>query len=391
MNFFSNKKEEAKLALVIDLGSSSVGGALIFINKNNTPPQIIFSIREPILLDKSIHFDQFLSSTLKSLDLVVSKLSTSLLGAPVKFFCVLSSPWYSSQVRIISLKKNAPFIFTSKMADDLIKKEVALFEEENIKDNPNSSSVFVIELRNMKTLLNGYATSDPLNKKAKDIQMELFVSTSSQEVLNSVENIMDKYFHQKNVKFSSFALASFSVARDMFIHQDNFSLVDIGGEITEISLVKKDAICSSSSFPLGHNFFIRELSSNLKCSIDEAKSYISLYKDKHASLELTEKLKPIIEKLKLDWLASFQEALVFLSNDISVSSTIFLTVDEDLAVFFADTIKNEQFNQYAFTESKFRVIYLGSQMLHGIAEYKKDIKHDSFITIESIYINRFLS
>jgi hypothetical protein len=390
MNFFSNKKEESEIVLVIDLGSSSIGGALFIVNKKSAP-QIIFSIREPIILEKNIDFEKFILLTSKTLEQIISKISTSGLGAPTKFFCVLSSPWYSSQIRIISLKKNTPFVFTSKMADDLIKKEVAITEEENLKNNQNTGKVSTIEIRNMKTLLNGYATTKPLNKKTKDIKIELFVSMSPQSVLNSIENIFDKHFHQKNIKFSSFALASFSVARDMFVHQDNFTLVDIGGEITEISLVKKDAICSSSSFPLGHNFFIRELASNFNCGIDEAKSYISIYKDKHASLELTEKLKPVIEKLKLDWLASFQESLVFLSNDISVSSTIFLTVDEDLAVFFADTIKNEQFNQYAFTESKFRVIYLGSQMLHGIAEYKKDIKHDSFITIESIYINRFLS
>jgi cell division ATPase FtsA len=389
MRFFSKLKEKTNLALVFDISSSSVGAAL-FVTRKENGPQIVFSVREPIKLEQNIDFDKFLSSTMNSLEIVVNKISKSGVGAPSSFFCILSSPWYSSQIRNISFKKNTPFIFTSKIADELINKEISIFEEENLKNKEKIENVSTIELKNMRTMLNGYIVNSPLNKKTKEIDMALFISVSPTSVLTSIENIIDKHFHQKNVKFSSFTLASFTVARDMFIHQDNFTIVDIGGETTELSLVKKDALYSSASFPIGYNFFIRELSLALKCSTEEARSYLSIYKDNHASDELESKLRPIIEKLKLDWLNKFQESLVFLSNDISVSSNIFMTTDEELSAFFAQTIKNEQFNQYAFTESKFRVVYLGTQMLHGIAEYKKDVKHDSFIIIESIYINNFL-
>ena len=389
MGFFTKQRSNSKLAVVFDLGSSSVGAAL-FLMRDEDGPQIIYSVRETMPLKKNVKFEEFLSGTIDALNTVAGKVSVAGLGAPKQFFCVLSSPWYSSQVRVITLKKNVPFIFTLKLADELIKKESLLFEEEYVRNMPNESKVRPIELKNMRTLLNGYATTNPLDQKTEDLEMDVFVSISPEEVLSSIEETVEKHFHLRDVRFSSFALASFTVARDMFIHQDNFSLVDIGGEITEICLVKKDALRSSISFPIGYNYFIRGVASNLKCTLDEAKSYISLYKDDHAGGSIEKKIGPVIEKLKLDWLAKFQESLVFISNDISVSSTIFMTIDEELAKFFADTIKNEQFNQYAFTESKFKVVYLGSQVFHGIAEYKKDIKHDSFITIESIYINRFL-
>ena len=389
MGFFTKSESNSKLVAVFDLGSSSIGGAL-FWKRDEEGPKIIYSIRESMPLKKNIKFEEFLSDTTSALDRVAAKLSTVGLGAPKKFFCVLSSPWYSSQVRVITLKKNVPFVFNLKLADELIKKENALFEEEYVRSMPNESKVRSIELKNMRILLNGYATTNPLDQKTEDLEMDVFVSISPEEVLSNIENAIERHFNTKDVRFASFALASFTVARDMFIHQDNFSLVDIGGEITEICSVRKDALRSSISYPLGYNYFIRGVASAFNCSLDEAKSYISLYKDDHSGGTKEKKLAAVIEKLKLDWLARFQESLVFLSNDISVSSTIFMTIDEELAAFFADTIKNEQFNQYAFTESKFRVVYLGSQMLHGIAEYKKDIKHDSFITIESIYINRFL-
>ena len=129
MSIFGGTKHKEELALVFDIGSSSVGGALFIMQKNNVP-QIIFSIREPIVLEKEISFDRFLNLAMQSLLMVASKISTQGLGAPKKIFCVLSSPWYASQTRAIVLKKNAPFIFNSKLADSLIEKEIKLFEDE---------------------------------------------------------------------------------------------------------------------------------------------------------------------------------------------------------------------------------------------------------------------
>jgi hypothetical protein len=134
---------------------------------------------------------------------------------------------------------------------------------------------------------------------------------------------------------------------------------------------------------------IRGVASALGCTLDEAKSYISLYKDEHMAKPNEKKFGPVIEKLKSEWLKKFQESLVNLSNDISIPATIFITVDQDFVQFFTELIKTEQFNQYTLTEAKFRIIFLGTQALHGIAIFQENIIRDSFLIIESIYINRF--
>ena len=386
--FKAKKKEE--LVLVFDVGSSSVGGAL-FYTQTSGAPKVIYSIREQVALEEKTDFDRLLILTLKSLETVASKISLAGLGAPKKVFCVLASPWCASQTRTVNFEKNTPFVFSEKFADSLIQKELKLFEEDYLSEFIiEGNNVRSIELKNMKTMLNGYVTSEPLGKKAQELEMSLFISISPESVLKKIEETVEKYFRCENIKFSSFMLASFSTARDMFIHQESFLLLDIGGEITEISMIKKEAMCESISFPIGRNFMIREIASALNCGLDEAKSYLSMYKDKHMNEPVNEKFEPVIGKLKEDWLKKFQESLVNLSNDISIPSTVFLTVDDDLAGFFSEIIKNEQFNQYTLTESKFRVIFLGIQALHGIAVFEENIIRDSFLVIESIYINRFL-
>jgi hypothetical protein len=390
MNIFSESKEEKELALVFDIGSSSVGGAVFEVQKLGIP-KIVLSIREPIIFEEKIDIDRFLFLTIKSLEIVAGKISTMGIGKPVRIFCVLSSPWYASQTRTIKLEKNTSFLFTSKLADSLIQKETSLFEEEHLaKFLDTDNKVRLIEFKNMKTMLNGYMTPDPINKKAKKIEMIIFISISVEKILKKIEETIFKHFHSENIKFSSFAMASFTVARDMFVQQDNFLLVDIAGEVTDISIINKNILSNSISYPLGRNFMIRRVADSLNCTLSEAKSFISLYKDGHAAGSVEKKLKPIIDKLKTEWLSGFQQSLVNLSDDISIPATIFITVDQELKDFFSEIIKTEQFNQYTLTESEFRIIFLDAQTLHGITSFKDNTVRDPFLIVESIYINRFI-
>ncbi|MEK7089046.1 MAG: hypothetical protein AAB913_02870, partial [Patescibacteria group bacterium] len=152
---------------------------------------------------------------------------------------------------------------------------------------------------------------------------------------------------------------------------------------------KKDMLINSISYPLGYNFIIRGVAENLNCTLSEAESFISLYKDEHAIEYVEKKLELIISKLKTKWLSKFQESLINLSDDISVPATIFITVDQSLTGFFSKIIKNEQFNQYTLTEPEFRIIFLDVKILNGITAFKDNINRDPFLIIESIYLNRF--
>jgi hypothetical protein len=207
--------------------------------------------------------------------------------------------------------------------------------------------------------------------------------------LQNIETTINKTFHTKNIKFCSFSMVSFSVVRDIFTEHEGFLLIDLGGEVTDVSMVKKNVLRESISFPMGTNFIIRGVSAGLECSPEEAKSLISLYNDGHAVGATRKKLEPIMNDLKTKWLESFQKSLANLSNDISIPSKIFIAIDKEFAEFFLEIIKTEQFNQYTLTESKFEVVFLDAKTLNGMATFRDNAERDPFMIIEAIYINRF--
>lgn len=391
MNFFSKTKNKGELTLVFDINSCSIGGALFLMNEKE-PPKIIYSTREFLKVDNDLKVEDFLPTVIKSLRKVAGKICMKGLGKPKRIFCVLSSPWYYSQTRVVELHKNTPFIFNSSLVNDLIKKEINFAKEEYIKKRgPNSHDIVPIEVKTMNVKLNGYHILNPNNQKAKSLEISIFISVCEEIFLKKIEETISQHFNFKIIKFSSFLMSTFSIAKDMFINQDNFLLVNIGGEITDISMIKKNAIRDSISFPLGSNYLIRTFAKDTGLSIDEAKSFLSLHKDNHLSDKMNERFFDSISKLKKDWLKIFQESLNNLSHDISIPATMFITVDQNLADFFFEIIKTEQLTQYTLSESNFKIIFIKVDTLHGIVLFENDkINKDLFIIIESIYINHFL-
>jgi hypothetical protein len=389
MSMFSSLKKEDELFLVFDLGSASVRGAIFTIDSNKVP-HILFSVSEPIKLKDELNFDEFFKATISALDIVSGKIFFKKLGAPKKIFAILSSAWFVSEIRNISYESDKNFVFDQKFADSLIKTEIEKFEKEYGDKDSEFKEMTPIELRTTKILLNGYNVPAPMNQKTQKAEMSIFVSLSSKVFVKKVEETINKHFSIAEIKFSSFVMASFAVVRNLFISQENFILIDISGEITDISMVKKDILNSSISFPFGVNYILRNIAKNFNCSIYHAKSMFALYKENHADEETMKRMDFIIKTLAKDWLRRFQESLTNFSNDISIPSTIFLTVENDFADFFSETIKSDQFHQYTLADSKFKIIYMGTQALHGIAIYENSEKRDPFITIDCIYISNFL-
>ena len=206
----SQKKEE--LVAVFDIGSGSVGGALVLMPKgepaksfdflalqfeeNKKPkPEILFTARAPIVFGPNLDFEVFLFEMSKALETVASRLLSARLGAPKKAYCFLAAPWCATQTRVIKMERNTPFILTDKLLSDLSCREIKAFEEENAKRYPKGEKIRLLEGEIMQVKLNGYKTSDPYGKKTKSLEAALFASIGSEQVLGALEYHIGKFFN----------------------------------------------------------------------------------------------------------------------------------------------------------------------------------------------------
>ncbi|QQR50139.1 hypothetical protein IPF86_03610 [Candidatus Nomurabacteria bacterium] len=394
MGFFSSSSGRGNRVLILDIRSSSVGGALVEYKEpshgqGKTLPSIIYTTRKDLIFQEDLNFEIFLEMMLKSLEEVVVDVLHAKLGAPSAIYCVLASPWYASQTRVVTLAKNTPFIFTKKFAQELIDKEIALFQSEQVtKYQELGQAVRTIEEQTIEVALNGYSVKDPIGKQARELSMTLFLSFSPEVVIKAIENSIHKHFHNRHIAYYTFAFASFITLRDLFMNEDTFLLVDVGGEITDISIVKNDLLLQSVSFPFGKNFLLRKISKALGKSGGEALSLYRMYADMKLEKNTIDQLAKILAEARVEWLTQFQHSLEDISKEFTLPDTIFMTADRDTVSWFVDTLHAEEFHQYTSTKSTFKIVTLTPQLVSEYIHFGSDMPRDLAIMLETIFLTR---
>ena len=185
---FNSKKGREKLVAVFDIGSDSVGGAIAKISTDGKyVPLIIKSVRSEILFHEEVDLNILLKNMLLALNSTATILHDAKLGAFDEIICVMASPWYLSENRLVKMSKEHSFIFTEKIADELLQKEILALTETYKKKYPNiDNKLELMEHHIMDVSLNGYKAVAPLGMQSKSIEMNMVVSLSSKSCLDQI-------------------------------------------------------------------------------------------------------------------------------------------------------------------------------------------------------------
>jgi cell division ATPase FtsA len=369
---FFKQKKNGEVTLVIDIGSSSVGAALVLISKE-VVPKIFFSTRLHIALQNESEKSRSLTAVTTALESVIKTVAAehSVIHKTHIFF---SSPWYFSETKIIKNEYDSPTLITHHTIDQITKESERKFVENS------KSSGEIVEHRIIRTRLNGYDTSNPYNKKAKKVEVTFFASMVAKDVLESVRRIIAKHFRVHRDDVSSFALAAFNSISGILPSERDYLIVDIRGDVTDVSLITDGALIKSVSFPQGKNNLIQNVANNSGQSQSAALSLIKVafHNDSDPGVKID--VQKNAEKFKQVWLELYAKTLQEITGggaDVILPQTIFLMADSDIDMFFeniGNEIKNNgdirslrhlNFRDYVETSS---------------------VPTDSFLALESIFV-----
>lgn len=386
MGLFSSSKKEKTIA-IFDIGSGSIGGAIVKIPLDNKSiPVIIKSVRTDIPPSKDLNFDIFVKNMISTLGQTADSLYNKKAGIPEEIVCVLSSPWYLSETRSIKMSKEKPFIFTKRLASDLIQKEILgltdLYKEKygNLESTPE-----VIEQHTMAVSLNGYPVLDPLGQKCKFFEMNMVISLVPSMCLNQIREVLSKTFHDIKVTFSSFTLATYLAVREKYIKQDSYLLLDVSGDITDVGIVTKGVLKSVLSFPFGRKTFFNYMCTKLNIELRDAEELFNLYNAGNLTEDLKQKVIPLLKSIENSWGEAFNQCISTLPRTLILPSTLFLTADNDIKKWFVDVLRNGVYVQSISSEQKNTVVTLDGPLFLNMCDVNEGIC-DPFLMIEAIAI-----
>lgn len=386
------KKERAgeRFVAIFDIASASVGGAFVRLDGGKMP-EIIFTTREDIPFQEKVRFSRFLESMRKTLESVFVSMQKAGGGVAIEAsFCILSSPWYASQTRLIQYDRPEPFIVTKKGIEKLLEKEIELFKESKVfqRARANDEPPVIIESKSIQVKLNGYPVTKPIGKQTRLLEIALYLSVTPQNIHTTIKNSIMKFWSAPVVHFSSFSFTAFDTIRDLFSQEESFLFMDISGEVTDLSLARGGVLLESISFPSGKHMLIRSLIEKLGTTPTAAISDMKLYLEGKATKEHSDRIESILSEATEEWLVFFRDALAQIGEEFPLPKMIFYTADEDVARWYANTVTEKV--RVDGEDTAFALKFLGTELLKNFVSTDTTTHADPFLEIETLFARKYL-
>lgn len=399
MTAFWFKKKTEKLAVVFDIGNASVGAALVGISKNNSP-KIFYSSRREIKVSKKLTPEGLTLKMTKALQEVAFLIVREGLPhvrftffntlKPVLILFTLSSPWHISQIRTIKKKEDHSFLVERDLMRKLILRELNEFRKMHASHVRNrvEQKYEIIEGDVLDIRLNKYPTYHPIGKVTDELEMTIFASSMLTTTIEKIESLGREIFSGVEIQFATFTFAFFNAVRDIWHEKQNYLLLDISGEISDLSIVKNGVLYDTVSFPFGKNTVVRQVVSELNLSIREAESLLSMYEKKHLGDFEMHRLKKILANAETEWLRLFAKELKNISSNVLFPRDIFLTVDEPLRGWFLSIITRNKLLNVTGAEKSFQVTLFDEKTLAPYCDIGLGVYKDPFLIVESLFLNK---
>lgn len=372
--------KEKKFILLLDISSGSVSGALILRNKKS-PPHILYYVKKDFKL--RLETDEILEKKemLKAVEYVCNKIQKETMVIPKEIHCFLASPWSQSKLHHIKIKEDKEFKFNESLLQKLVKKEINHLKKEN-------EDLQIIDRRVVDTSLNGYSVETLDNKKVHSANIDVFVSFASADLITEIEDSIHKTF-KLEMSFTSQMLADFVFIRSFVESKKEYIILNIGGNITEISLVKNNKLIATTSFPLGTNSVITTISKKMENNTTETASLFQCFLGGHLDEKKCSNILKDSDFARSLWRTLLKQALENLLPNRHLPDSIFLIADNTKMIsWFAKTLRYGFFPEFTISNLEFDVIIMTRSMLSGLSDTAEGVSTETNMTIKTIFINQ---
>ena len=376
MALFSSKAERVSVAL-IDINSSSVGGALAHIQTTGQPA-VYYTNRLPI----EVHGDEDISAAmLRTLDELAEILTKK--GAPIlrqetksghvdRVFISIGAPWQATAVRTEHVNETKPFIFTKAFLTEITRKSSA------VQDGYMLSGESVIA-----TLLNGYEVEHPFGKKVNRAELIILSSLVQKEVADSIEKVLRKTYHTHALTLTAFAPIAYTVFRDIFPHEKDFLVLDVSGEATDTAFIKRGLLVDVSSVTHGVNELVRK-------AHDAAKNISTGNSNPAINLDIlpNARFSREVEESQKVWIDTLTATLREFSTKNALPRTLFLLADDESRDYLKNLLDSPDLRTLWLTDEPLAIIPILPSQFSAFIKSRAEAGNDIYLSLLTMFANR---
>ncbi len=344
---------EGKNILVIDIGSGSIGSAVVSIGKKNA---ITFANRYELEFGEKTDFKLLLDKVNLGIKHCLEKIPNKAI-AEVHMF--MHSPWHTVTTKKITLNEPKDFKITEDLIEQASQNEIVDFMANARANFPGFEDLMIIESTVPEIKINGYIVDKPFGKKVKACEFLMSLALAPKDIIHNITNICESVLkiNKKDIKFHSATTAFTHLCSSLYNENNAIMIIDVGSEITDISLVKNKALSFGVSFVGGSHDIIRKISQLYKTNFTDSESLAFAAFSGVGAQDKTLQMETELGPLCTVWQKSISDSLVKISKFEAVPKKIILICeDSNTASWYAKSISSDTFTQYLRTEGKFQTI-----------------------------------
>lgn len=348
MGFFSKKPKEREAALVVDIGSGSVGLAIIVSDILEERPTVVWTHREFSLIKEvdSITWSlREINTTLVNAFLRLGSDGLKVLRElpdplPITALqVVICAPWTYTVSKTVHYTEEHPFTITETLVDELAdaagkKALTAALKESMIQSN----GLVTISNETIGIIANEYVLEYYENLTSRDLTLVQLTAVTNQRILDTVLEVQGKIIPRSELTTHSFMAMFYHVMRASKPDTTECCLVDVTNEATEIGIVRDNLLRHTTHAPYGTFTLTREIAALAKIPKEEAYAFVrggeTFVNNKLGAAKQAE-MAVIVQTYEDEIAELFKQT----GDTLSVPKVIYLHCDADTEPFFIERIK----------------------------------------------------
>ncbi|NTV22132.1 MAG: hypothetical protein HGB03_01005 [Candidatus Yonathbacteria bacterium] len=385
--FRHHVKQKARLIHVYDIGSASVGGAVVLL-EHGKKARIMYTVRRDVFMRETPDAKRFRDEILTALSGVVEdiakhapahiRFTKHALLRPEKAFFMLASPWYASQTRHVHVSFKRPTRIRQIDLEERAEREYQDFLKSPEVLALGDTSHTLFDRRIIQVSVNGYETSVPEGKEATTLDMSIVFSIIPSDAATRMKEICERAFSSVEIVFQTFSLATFDIVRNKEPNLSECMLLDVSGEVSEASFVREGVLWETVSFPVGKLTLVRRIAELLGSTPDEALSSLRMYAENGFSREEKMRIGKAVETAAESWMRALRHAVSVSVPEEQMPSSVRLASDADVLSWLRSVLEHEEMSPQAVD-----MLYV-----HDLCDMSSGITYDSFLVVGSAFSAR---
>lgn len=393
MTLLKTKKAEGDLVAIIDIGSDQVSGALFRLGqkeKTSISSSFLTFVQTGLPSRANLDFKTYIKDVSQAIDKTLKEISRSHRQLRA-IFVFLSSPYFITQTKEIVWQSKEKRVLDDKFIKNLADQVAEDFIRANGSLYPEilNDQTILIENESMKVVLDGYPSDSPVGKKADKVEISQFVSIGSQALLSYFANLVNGYFPRTPIKIQTFSFAAYSIFADLIGSQEDFLLIEAGGDITDILVVCNGVLAEHRTFPFGKRQILKKLAESANTVPAEAQTLLDSLTDENSNASLRARAEKAFEPVFEEWASFFKKALEQIAENVFVPTRAYLIGNAKGDKLFKEKIEKINLSQLLLsTANNLSVGFVEKDIFTYEAMNGPGQVTNTFILVEALFCDK---